>query len=33
MAAALVFALPVTVVFLLLQRNFVHGLTVGGVKG
>jgi len=33
MAAALVFALPVTIVFLLLQRNFVHGLTVGGVKG
>ncbi len=33
MAAALVFALPVTVVFLVLQRNFVHGLTVGGVKG
>jgi ABC-type glycerol-3-phosphate transport system permease component len=32
MAAALVFALPVTVVFLLLQRHFVHGLTVGGVK-
>jgi ABC-type glycerol-3-phosphate transport system permease component len=33
MAASLVFALPVTVVFLLLQRHFVHGLTVGGVKG
>jgi ABC-type glycerol-3-phosphate transport system permease component len=33
MAAALVFALPVTVVFMLLQRHFVHGLTVGGVKG
>jgi ABC-type glycerol-3-phosphate transport system permease component len=33
MAAALVFALPVTIVFLLLQRHFVHGLTVGGVKG
>ena len=33
MAAALVFALPVTIVFLLLQRNFVQGLTVGGVKG
>ena len=33
MAAALVFALPVIVVFLLLQRHFVHGLTVGGVKG
>lgn len=33
MAAALVFSLPVTVVFLLLQRHFVHGLTVGGVKG
>ena len=33
MAAALVFALPVTVVFLVLQRHFVHGLTVGGVKG
>jgi len=33
MAAALVFALPVTVVFLALQRYFVHGLTVGGVKG
>jgi ABC-type glycerol-3-phosphate transport system permease component len=33
MAAALVFALPVTIVFLLLQRHFVHGLSVGGVKG
>ncbi len=33
MAAALVFALPVTIVFLSLQRYFVHGLTVGGVKG
>jgi ABC-type glycerol-3-phosphate transport system permease component len=33
MAAALVFALPVTVVFMVLQRHFVHGLTVGGVKG
>lgn len=33
MAASLVFALPVTVVFLVLQRHFVHGLTVGGVKG
>jgi ABC-type glycerol-3-phosphate transport system permease component len=33
MAAALVFALPVTIVFLLLQRHFVHGITVGGVKG
>jgi ABC-type glycerol-3-phosphate transport system permease component len=33
MAAALVFALPVTVVFMLLQRYFVHGMTVGGVKG
>lgn len=33
MAAALIFALPVTVVFMLLQRYFVHGMTVGGVKG
>ena len=33
MAAALIFALPVTIVFLILQRHFVHGLTVGGVKG
>lgn len=33
MAAALIFALPVTIVFLALQRHFVHGLTVGGVKG
>ena len=33
MAAALIFALPVTIVFLVLQRHFVHGLTVGGVKG
>jgi ABC-type glycerol-3-phosphate transport system permease component len=33
MAAALIFALPVTLVFLVLQRHFVHGLTVGGVKG
>jgi ABC-type glycerol-3-phosphate transport system permease component len=33
MAAALVFALPVTIVFLILQRHFVHGLTAGGVKG
>ena len=33
MAAALVFALPVIVVFMALQRHFVHGLTVGGVKG
>jgi ABC-type glycerol-3-phosphate transport system permease component len=32
MAAALIFALPVTVVFLILQRHFVHGLTVGGIK-
>jgi len=33
MAAALIFALPVTIVFLALQRHFVHGLTAGGVKG
>jgi ABC-type glycerol-3-phosphate transport system permease component len=33
MAAALVFAFPVIVVFMALQRHFVHGLTVGGVKG
>jgi multiple sugar transport system permease protein len=33
MAAALIFALPVTLVFLVPQRHFVHGLTVGSVKG
>jgi ABC-type glycerol-3-phosphate transport system permease component len=32
MAAALVFALPVVVVFLVLQRQFVAGLAAGGVK-
>lgn len=33
MAASIVFALPVIVVFLLLQRQFVAGLTAGGVRG
>ena len=33
MAAALVFSVPVVIVFVLLQRSFVSGLTGGSVKG
>jgi multiple sugar transport system permease protein len=33
MAASLVAMLPIIVVFLLGQRNFVEGLTAGGIKG
>ena len=33
MAASIVFAAPVVLLFLLLQRTFIKGLTSGGVKG
>lgn len=33
MAASIVFAAPVVLMFLLLQRSFIRGLTAGGVKG
>lgn len=33
MAASIVFAAPVVVLFLVLQRYFIRGLTSGGVKG
>lgn len=32
-AAAIMASLPVVIMYLLLQRQFVHGLTAGGVKG
>ena len=33
MAASIIFAAPVVLLFLLLQRSFIKGLTAGGVKG
>lgn len=33
MAASIVFAAPVVLLFLVLQRTFIQGLTAGGVKG
>ena len=33
MAASIVAALPVTVIFVFLQRYFIQGLTAGAVKG
>lgn len=33
MAASIVVSLPVTVMFILLQRHFIRGLTAGAVKG
>ncbi|MEW5323382.1 sugar ABC transporter permease [Geobacillus thermoleovorans] len=32
-AGALLISIPVAIVFLMLQRNFVSGLTLGGIKG
>jgi multiple sugar transport system permease protein len=33
MAASTLIVLPVVVVFILAQRYFIEGITVGGVKG
>ena len=33
MAASIVAAVPVTVIFVFLQRYFIQGLTAGAVKG
>ena len=33
MAASIVAAVPVTIIFVFLQRYFIQGLTSGGVKG
>ena len=33
MAASVVAAIPVTIIFVFLQRNFIQGLTAGAVKG
>lgn len=33
MAASIIFALPVVVLFFVMQRSFISGLTAGGVKG
>jgi ABC-type glycerol-3-phosphate transport system permease component len=33
MAASIIFAAPVVLLFLVLQRSFIKGLTAGGVKG
>ena len=33
MAATTIFVLPVIIVFMVFQRNFVRGVTAGGVKG
>ena len=32
-AGAILISLPVAIIFLLLQKNFVSGLTAGGTKG
>ena len=33
MAASVVAAIPVTIIFVFLQRYFIQGLTAGAVKG
>ncbi len=33
MAASCIASLPVTILFILLQKYFVRGLTVGAIKG